>query len=133
MLRLQETSDKAMVEDIKEEWKQLWLERIDDKIRAEGVANRAYPRCFVDRGTIITATRDFKPLNFKEILALNRIQNAERLVAPPPAVGGWRKFARTVLNKQKRHRRFVFEKPRSNRVNNLQPKKGGRGWIHRSV
>jgi len=86
----------------------------------------------VDQGTIIVATRDFKALNLKEILSLNRIQNAEQVVGPPSAVGGWHKFARTVLNKQTRNRRFVFGKPLSDRVKNLQLKKGGRGWLHRT-
>jgi hypothetical protein len=132
VVKLKESVESPTVEEIKEEWRSLWLERIDDRVRAEGIANRAYPFCFVDRGTIIVATRDFKPLNLKEILSLNRTQNAERVVGPPPAVGGWHKFARTVLNKQERNRRFAFEKPRSDRVKNLQLKKGGRGWLHRS-
>ena len=131
MTELQESVKGPAVEEIKKEWRQLWRERIDDKVRAEGVANRGFPLCFVDSGTIIVATRDFKPLSLKEILSLNGIQNAERVVGPPPAVGGWRKFARTVLNKQARNRRFAFENPPSDRTKNLQPKKGGRGWIHR--
>jgi hypothetical protein len=129
---LQKYVEGPTVEEIKEEWRHLWRERIDDRVRAEGVASRTFSLCFVDRGTIIVATRDFKPLNLKEILSLNRIQNAEQVVGPPPAVGGWHKFARTVLNKQARNRSFVFEKPRSDRVKNLQLKKGGRGWLHRT-
>ena len=122
--------EKALVKEIKEEWRQLWLERIDDKFRAEGVASRAFPLCFVDRGTVIMATRNFRPLDLKEILTLNKVQNAECIVGPPPAVGGWHKFARTVLNKQSRHRIFDFKKPGRDRVKRLQPKKGGRGWLH---
>ena len=131
MVELEETSEKVKVEKIREEWRQLWFERIEDKVRAEGIAIREFPLCCVDQGTIIAATRDFKPLDLKEILSLNKVQNVERVVGPPPAVGGWRKFARTVLNKQRRSRRFVFEKPRPERLKNLQLKKGGRGWIHR--
>lgn len=132
MMELQESVEGPTVEEIKEEWRHLWRERIDDKVRAEGVASRTFPLCFVDRGTIIVATRDFRPLNLKEILSLNQVQNAEQVVGPPPAVGGWHKFARTVLNKQARHLSFFFEKPRADRVKNLQLKKGGRGWLHRS-
>jgi len=128
---LQEKSERAMVEEIKKEWGQLWLERIDDKVRAEGVASKSFSLCFVERGTIIAATRDFKPLDLKEILSLNRIQNVERVVGPPSAVGGWHKFARTVLNNQARNRRLVLEEPQQDRCGNLQLKKGGRGWIHR--
>jgi hypothetical protein len=132
VMELKESVEGPTVEEIKEEWRHLWRERIDDRVRAEGVASQTFPLCFVDRGTIIVATRDFRPLNLKEILSLNQIQNAEQVVGPPPAVGGWHKFARTVLNKHARNRRFLFAKPRSDRVKNLQRKKGGRGWLHRS-
>ena len=56
------------VDDVRAEWRLLWRNRIDDKVRAEGIANRDYSLLFVDRGTVIVATKDFKPLNFKEIL-----------------------------------------------------------------
>ena len=131
MTELEKSVEGPTVEEIKEEWRRLWRERIDDKVRAEGVAGRAFPLCLVDQGTVILATRDFKPLNLKEILSLNRVQNIERVIGPPPTVGGWHKFARTVLNKQPRNRRSIFEKPQSDRMKNLQPKKGGRGWMHR--
>jgi len=130
---LQELSETVPVEEIKKEWEHLWLERIDDKVRAECVAGRTFPLCFVDSGTVIVATRDFKSLCLREILSLHRIQNVDQVVGSPPAVGGWRKFSRTVLNKQDRYRRFVFEKPRKKHVDSLQLKKGGRGWIHRML
>ena len=133
MDKLEESSDKIMVERIREEWKQLWIEHIDDKVLAESVAVREFPLCFVDQGTIIVATRDFKPLDLKEIFHLNRIKRAERFVPPPPKVGGWRKFARTVLNKQKRHRSYALENPLPKRMKNSQLKKGGRGWLHNAL
>ena len=118
------------VEDVKGEWRLLWRDRIDDKVRAEGIANRDYSLLFVDRGTVIVATRDFKPLNFKEILGLHGVQNVERFVQPPPSVGGWGKFARAVLNRQKRFRRWKKPVADRKREKNLQLKKGGRGWLH---
>lgn len=120
----------ALVDDVKVAWKLLWLSRIDDKVRAEGIASQDYSLLFVERGTVIVATRDFKPVSLKEILLLHRIQNVERVVPPHPSVGGWGKFARTVLNKQKRARRWEKPIPRRNRRKNLQVKKGGRGWLH---
>jgi hypothetical protein len=36
----------------------LWKERFDDKVRAEGVANRDYSSLFVEKGTVIFATRN---------------------------------------------------------------------------
>jgi len=130
-----ESGEKAAlqipVEDVKVEWRLLWRDRIDDRVRAEGVANREYSLLFVERGTVIVATRDFKPLNFKEILVLHGVQNVERFVPPLPSVGGWGKFARTVLNKQKRARKWkVTESVPRRKRKSLQLKKGGRGWLH---
>ncbi len=129
-----ENSVQARVDAVKEEWRQLWRERIDDKVRAEGLADRAFPLCFVERGTVIVATRDFKPLDLKEILRQNLVQNVDRVVGPPSSVGGWGKFARTVLNNQMRRPRtcaHALEEPRVDRGKNGQLKKGGRGWMHR--
>ena len=132
MENLQVASENISVKDIKKEWKQLWLTRIDDKVRAEGVANKAFPLCFVEQGTVIVATRDYKPPQLKDVLKMNRIQDAERIAGPPPTVGGWRKFAYTFLNKQTRNRRFILKNQRRDQVTSLQLKKGGRGWIHRN-
>ena len=132
-----EKSGKDLVDEVKEEWKRLWLGRIDDKVRAEGLADRAFPRCFVERGTVIVATRDFKPLDLREILRLNQVENVEQVVGPSPSVGGWRKFARTVLNDQARsslrvRRLSLDETPQGQvRMRGLQQKKGGRGWLHK--
>ena len=130
MEKPQVESENISVKDIKMEWKQLWLRCISDKVRAEGVANEAFPLCFVEQGTVIAATRDFRPLHLKDILKLNRIQDADRIIGPPPTVGGWRKYARTFLNKQKRNRKVIFQKQRRDKEASLQLKKGGRGWIH---
>jgi hypothetical protein len=118
------------VDDVQEAWKLLRLSRIDDKVRAEGIASQDYSLLFVERGTVIIATRDFKPLNLKDILHSHKVQNVERVIPPHPSVGGWGKFARTVLNKQKRRRKWEKPVSRRNRKKNLQVKKGGRGWLH---
>lgn len=129
-----ESDEKAVLrvlpDDVKEEWKLLWRNRIDDKVRAEGIANRDFSLLFVDRGTVIVATRDFKPLDLKDILRLHAIQNVERIVQSHPSVGGWGKFARTVLNKQTRARSWQESAPPRKDKKKLQLKKGGRGWLH---
>jgi len=111
----------------------LWRDRIDDKTRAEGIANRNYSLLFVEGGTVIVATRDFKPLDFKEILSLHEVANVERFVSPHPSVGGWRKFSRTLINRQSRARKWNGSVQRRKRNGNLQLKKGGRGWLHASM
>ena len=122
---------KEIVEQLKEQWKKLWRERIDDKVRAEGIANVDFSTLFVDKGTVIFATRDFKPLNFREILQLHKLIDVDRFVPSSPSVGGWRKFIRTVIAGQKssnraREARVQLEKEKQRQ----QLKKGGRGWLH---
>ncbi len=127
----EEAAFKVLYDDVKGEWKLLWHDRIDDRVRAEGVASRDYSLLFVECGTVIVASRGFKPVDFKEILSLHRIQNLERNVPSDSSVGGMGKFARTILNKQKRYREWKEPVTRQNRKQSLQqPKQGGRGWLH---
>ena len=110
----------------------MWRERIDDKIKAEGIANQDYSMLFVDRGTVIIATRDFKPLNFREIVELYRIPEIDRVIQPHPSVGGWRKFIKTALTNQKsKKRKSRFQREFRINKEKQQLKKGGRGWLHR--
>lgn len=125
------SDQKQLVDQLKIQWKELWQNRIDDKIRAEGVATADYMTLFIDKGTIIYATRDFKALSFKKILEQNEIDNTEKYVPPNPQVGGWTKFVKTNITNQgsKRNRRaatYVFMKKEKQQL-----KKGGRGWVHR--
>ncbi|MGD0072488.1 MAG: hypothetical protein ABSB71_13125 [Candidatus Bathyarchaeia archaeon] len=122
---------KALVDELKTTWKKLWQERVDDKVRAEGIAINDYSMLYVERGTIIHATRDYLALNFKDILQQHQIENAERYIPPSQAVGGWNKFVKTQITKQQPHKKkraeaYLAEKTERRR----QPKKGGRGWLH---
>ena len=47
---------KQFVEELKKQWKTLWQERIEDKVRAEGISGKDYSKLFVERGTIITVS-----------------------------------------------------------------------------
>jgi hypothetical protein len=121
---------RVKAEEVKAEWKVLWQSRIDDKVRAEGMADRCFPLLAVERGTVIAATRDFKELNLKAILHSNNVLNVEQFVGPHPSEGGWTKFAKTVLNRQTRAQQFRAEKTPERHAKNTQLKKGGRGWLH---
>ena len=123
-------SQKEMVDELKIHWKKLWQERLDDKVRAEGVATDDYLKLFVEKGTIIHATRDFKALNFKEILEQNQIVNADRFIPPSPQVGGWTKFVKTNITSQRRRRDTRASLYCEDKKEKQQPKKGGRGWLH---
>jgi hypothetical protein len=130
VLKIADEAVRAQIDAIKEEWKLLWLSRVDDKVRAEGIANQHFSLLSVERGTVIAATRAFKPLDLREILCSHNVQDVDRVLGPHPSVGGWTKFARTVLNKQKRARKLWESMPHRNRVKKQQLKKGGRGWLH---
>jgi hypothetical protein len=88
---------KEKINQLKTDWRKLWHERQDDKVRAEGIATNDYKNLFVERGTIIHATRDFKALNFKEILQKHQVDNPERYIDPSPSVGGWNKFIKKQI------------------------------------
>jgi len=125
---------KAFVNELKQQWKTLWQERIDDEVRAEGVSSKDYLELFVERGTIIFATRKFRPPDFYDIVQkhLSPNQNDINNVFPPnPKTGGWGKFARNALSKQqssvKRRRRGFVE---TDKKVCQQLKKSGRGWLH---
>jgi len=124
-------TQKERVDELKTQWKRLWQERVDDKVRAEGVANNDYSSLFVDKGTIIHATRDFKALNFEEILKQHQIANSDRYISPNPQVGGWTKFInKNITSPRRRNSKRVLLYCDEKKVKQ-QPKKGGRGWLHR--
>ncbi len=127
-----ETNEKKQfIDNFKNEWKSMWRNRVDDKVRAEGIADKDYSLLSVDRGTVIIATRRFKLLDFYELLQQHRLLVGNEIIPPNPSVGGWGKFVRTTLvsqNLTKRGRRIPPEP--SKRSTQLQLKKGGRGWLH---
>ncbi len=120
---------KEFVDELRVQWKLLWRNRIDDKVRAEGIANQDYSKLFVEQGTVIFATRDYKPPDFIEILQQHISSDAQKVVPPNSTVGGWGKFIRTALRKQK-HLTRKWVPPEPDRKKDQQLKKGGRGWLH---
>ena len=125
-------AQKEMVEELRVQWKKLWRDRVDDKVRAEGIATAEYCDLFIEQGTIIHATRNFKALNFKEILEQHQVENAERYIPPDPQVGGWTKFIKANVTNQRPRRQSRADLYRDeNKYEKQQPKKGGRGWLHK--
>jgi len=122
---------RAFVEGLRWQWKTLWRERIDDRVKAEGIASRGFPDLFVERGTIIIATRDYKPLSFQEILEAHLQPNMAEVVNPSPSRGGLRKFIREAKMKQGGNgKRRRPSPPKLKPSKDQQLKKGGRGWLH---
>ena len=125
-------SQKEMVDTLRIQWKRLWEERAEDKVRAEGIATADYCDLYVEKGTIIHATRDFKTLNFKEILEQHQVENVDRVIPPDPHVGGWTKFIKmNVTNQRSRKKRLVEFYCDEEKRERQHPKKGGRGWLHK--
>ncbi|MEM2569775.1 MAG: hypothetical protein QXR84_08510 [Candidatus Bathyarchaeia archaeon] len=121
---------RNLVKELKAEWKMLWRTRIDDRVRAEGVASRDFLRLFVDKGTVILATRDCKPPSFHEILKHYMPEIAAQHFNISPHVGGWGKFIREFIRGQSGKRENREDPSRFRKKVNLQRKKGGRGWLH---
>jgi hypothetical protein len=127
---------KGFVEELKRQWKLLWRERIDDKVRAEGIADKDFELLFVDRGTVIAATRGYRSLDFKEILEdYGAPYDAKvKQEVPSPLVGGWRKFGREMAARRRDAKRSAsWPNEDESKVKTQQLKKGGRGWLHTSV
>jgi hypothetical protein len=120
------------VDNLRECWRLLWRDRIDDRVRAEGIASEDYEPLFVDKGTVIIATRNFKPPSFVKILE-RHVEDKQpgRVVATNPAVGGWGKFIRNVIGKQERFTKRGRPIPSKPEKKTQQLKSGGRGWVHR--
>jgi len=122
-------TQKELVEELKAQWKLLWSERFDDRVKAEGISINDYERLFVEQGTVIHATKDFKPLNFKDILQHHMVENPERYIQPDVEVGGWNKFIKTELTGQRVKKSNTCPQDDGKRKGQ-KPKKGGRGWLH---
>ena len=120
-------SEQELAKELRLQWKRLWHDKIDDKIRAEGIAVDDYNQLFIEKGTIIHATRDYKDLKFKEILYQHKIFDIERYMPCDPSTGGLTKFIKNNIT-NKRHR---DKKPPKQRIKKQQlRKKNGRGWMN---
>ncbi len=122
-------AQKQLVEELKSEWKQLWEERFDDKIRAEGVSVNDYQRLFIEQGTVIHATKDYKAPAFKEILQQHLVENPDRYIPPDTDIGGWNKFIKTEVTGKKTKKANIFP-TKTEKTGAQTPRKGGRGWLH---
>ena len=121
---------KKVRRELKASWDNLWAEKYDDKKKAEGLSTDNYDNLDVDRGQVLYASRDYKPLNFREIYEEKVGKEIADKASPHPSTGGWGKFARqnfTKRNKEKpRH-----ERPETSYDPSQQKRKHGKGWLNR--
>ena len=120
-----------LVENLIAQWKTLWREKIDDPIKAEKIANNTYSSLYIEKGTIIQASRNYKIPSFKEIVRLNKIENGERYIPPNPNIGGWTKFTKKYITSQKTNKKNPNPLIQKNRDKKNLQKQSGRGWIHK--
>ena len=127
-------TQKELIEELKAQWKLLWNERFDDKVRAEGVSINDYAILDIEKGTIIHATKNFKIATLKQILDKHMVENSERYIQPDVHVGGWNKFIKTEINgkpkKVSRAAAYIADKRPIKKSPSQQSKNGGRGWLH---
>ena len=117
---------ESFTEEVRGQWRRMWDERVDDHVRAEGIARQDYDKLFVERGTVVLATRNFKFLTLNGILEQHKIMNADCSVLASPYTGGWRRFGRAYAYKR------LNDAPKKAEVDRQrQLKKGGRGWLHK--
>jgi len=129
-----EENIKDFVDGLRREWKLMWWSRVDDKVRAEGIADKTYERLFVDRGLVLLATRKFKPPEFREILEKHLTPEEAERVNPNPIRGGIRKFIRDYIVVQKKGNRREETRSQLEAIKSYQQAKhGGRGWLHFSM
>ena len=124
--------EEKVIDELRKQWKNLWQERLDDKIRAESIATSDYSLLFLEKGTIICATKDYKSVNLREIIDQHQISNPDRFIPPDPKIGGLTKFIkRNFPNKssyKQNQRNYAHIKPNKKQCHR---KKGGRGWLNK--
>ena len=115
---------------LKADWARLWMTKGEDEVRAEGFSLKDFERLFVDKGEIIHATRDFKPISFREIFEKHVGSEAAGRVDVDPKAGGWGKFVREnfpVKTKPAKRERPTIKSDLSQ-----QQRKDGRGWLNKA-
>jgi len=130
---METTQTKEFVDELRTEWKSLWQNRIDDKVRAEGIAKQDYSKLAIEQGTVIVATRNYKPLEFFDIVKDHLGPDTQKAVVPNTTVGRWGKFVRNNICKQKNTPKRTYSPPKPTHKKGQQQKKGGRGWIHANL
>lgn len=123
-------AQKQLITELKTQWKLMWSERFDDRVRAEGVSVNDYAILDVEKGTIIHATKDFKILTLKQILEKHKIEKPHLYIQPDVNVGGWNKFIKTEITSKtkKGSRAAAYNAEKCPPKKNQQSKK--RGWLH---
>ena len=122
------TNAEELRRDLREAWASLWRFKYDDPIAAEGVSITDFPRLFVEGGEIMYATKDYKPISFREVLEKYFSSEDLNRISIDPRVGGWKKFSRTYFPAKQTRR----ERPKFKVDMTQHQRKGGYGWLNKN-
>ena len=81
----------------RDEWRNLWDTKFDDKVKAEDIALREFAVLFVDKGDMICDSRNAKPLDFYGIIERHEKESGTRIRPPDPKEGGLGKFIKEEI------------------------------------
>jgi hypothetical protein len=110
-----------MIIDLKKQWESLWEDRLVDKKIAEATASRNYPDLFIDKGTVLHATRNYKVPCLEEIISKHKL--SLDLLPPTPQIGGYGVFIRKYISDGTRQSKNSQLKDKSSDISKLQKKK----------
>jgi len=120
----------------RDEWRNLWDTKFDDKLKAEAIARREFAVLFVNKGDVIYDPRNVKPLDFYRIMERHEKESGTRIMPPDPMEGGLRKFikehivAPSAEAKRRRSENLKAQKQGRKSPSRGSQKKGGRGWLN---
>ena len=118
----------VLLQELKEAWASLWSLKYDDPITAEGVSITDFPNLFVDRGEIMYATKNYKPISFRDVLEKHFNSETMNKISIDPRIGGWKKFSRTHFPAKQTKR----ERPKIKADLTQHQRKGGDGWLNKN-
>lgn len=122
----------------RDEWRDLWDTKFDDKVKAEAIALREYAVLFVDKGDVIYDSRNAKPLDFYRIVERHEKESGTRIRPPDPREGGLGKFIKEAIVIPSAEAKRRRAENRKGLKHGRKPqsrgskKKGGRGWLNQS-
>lgn len=117
-------------DELKGDWATLWKTKLEDRVTAEGISSQEFMRLFVNSGEILFASRDFKPISFREIIERHLGSDVAGKVDPDPSIGGWGKFIRENLPVSKKASKR--ERPAIKFDTSQQQRKHGCGWLNKA-
>ena len=135
LLQNMSNDPKEFVNELRREWKTMWRAKFEDKVRAEGIADKNYELLFVERGLVLFDSRTLKALEFHEILEKHLTPELAERFNPNPVRGGIGKFIKDYITVRNNVKKKMREETRTDlkTLNQAQQSNEGKGWLHLSM